>query len=71
MALTNQQLEDRVLLIEDLLNKVVRIVNNSLVTREEFNQNSLLKDATLSAIQTSLTSLQSAVTVLQDTVNNP
>ena len=36
MALTNQQLEDRVLLIEDLLNKVVRIVNNSLVTRELF-----------------------------------
>lgn len=64
MALTNQQLTDRVEAIELFLNTLQTAINN-MATTKKLNQVLLLRQNEIEALQTRLTSLEAQVEALE------
>lgn len=68
MALTNQQLEDRVITIENLLNDIQTALNN-LVTSRQMIALTNVRQAEIVDLQESVVNIQSELSILQDAIS--
>ena len=68
MALTNQQLEDRVITIENLLNDIQTALNN-LVTSRQMIALTSVRQSEIVDLQERVTTIESEILVIQDAIS--
>ena len=66
MALTTVQLEERLLVLEEIISDLINIVNEKLVPKTTLNALDSVRQVALEDIVNRLTSAESAIQVLQD-----